>query len=82
MLHNFIVWDMAHNADSLSKHARQLLKRLVVLAKAAYVPAPLAQYKNGCVKRASKETVTGKHSLHVATDAHCLAVRFSNPVVM
>ena len=63
VLHDFLVWDMARNTGRLSRHARQLLGLLVNLAQAAYVSAPLDQYKSGCVRRANKDTAPGKHSI-------------------
>ena len=62
ILHSFVVWDMKWSRQQrLSSTAVASLKRLVTLAKAAYVPASLEEY-HGCSKRAGREvaSVSGK----------------------
>ena len=54
ILYNFLAWEIDQSRQRMSRGAQDLLELLVSLAKAAYQPASLAQYK-GCVNRANKE---------------------------
>ncbi|DBB01470.1 TPA: hypothetical protein ACH3X1_000126 [Trebouxia sp. C0004] len=55
ILHDFLAWDMSKNGSSLSSSAIRLLEMLLSLARAAYMPATMGEYK-GCSKRAQKQS--------------------------
>lgn len=77
VLHGFLVWDMRHAEHTLSNKAYPLLKRLLRLAKAAYVPAPLDKFK-GCAKRISN-CLNADANLNMQTGDRCFTPRTHLP---
>ena len=51
VLHDFLAWEMAHHSDQLPRSAIRLLKGMLDLAEAAYIPASVESYKS-CKRRA------------------------------